>query len=273
MNRLKHVFKWATAQELVPPSVHHGLRAVRGLEEGRSDARETEPVQSVAVEHVRAVLPHVSSVVAAMIESQLLTGMRPGEVCAMRVCDIDTSDDLWVYRPPHHKTRHRGHTREVFLGPRAQQILRPFLSTELQAHVFRPSAAVAERRMRDHAQRKTPLSCGNRPGSNLKRNPQRTPGDCYDVDAYRRAVQRGCERAFPPPRELLARHRSADLRSWRRAHRWHPHQLRHTAATVLRRQYGVEAAQVILGHRTLTAAQVYAERDAAKARAVVSEVG
>jgi integrase len=204
-------------------------------------------VKPVAEEQVRAVLPHVSSVIAAMIELQLVTGMRPGEECAMRVCDIDTSDPVRVYRPPHHKTRHHGHSREVFLGPRAKEILRPFLSTDLQAHVFRPSAAVAERRMRDHARRTTPPSCGNRPGSNVMRNPQRTPGDCYDVDAYRRAIQRGCERAFPPPRELRAPERSAALRAWRRAHRWHPHQLRHTAATILRKQHGLEAAQVSSG--------------------------
>jgi integrase len=227
----------------------------------------------VAEEHVRAVLPHVSSVVAAMIELQLITGMRPGEVCSMRVCDIDTTNRVWVYRPPQHKTLHHGHSREVFVGPRSQQILRPFLSTDLQALVFRPSAAVAERRLRDHARRKTPLSCGNRPGLNPKRRPERVPGDMYDVDAYRRAIARGCERAFPAPAELLAPQHAGDLRAWRRAHRWHPHQLRHTAATNLRRKHGLEAAQVILGHKTLTVTQVYAERNVQAASAIAAEVG
>ena len=29
INRLKHVFKWATQEELIPPSVYHGLQTVR----------------------------------------------------------------------------------------------------------------------------------------------------------------------------------------------------------------------------------------------------
>jgi integrase len=37
-----------------------------------------------------------------MIELQPLTGMRPGEACAMRVRDIDTTDKAWVYRPFQH---------------------------------------------------------------------------------------------------------------------------------------------------------------------------
>jgi len=43
--------------------------------------------------------------------------------------------------------------------------------------------------------------------------------------------------------------------------RWHPHQLRHNAATQLRKEYGLEAAQVILGHKTITVTQVYAEKN------------
>jgi hypothetical protein len=42
--RTSHVvrfFKWAVENELVPPSVHHGLKAVSGLRKGRSGVRET----------------------------------------------------------------------------------------------------------------------------------------------------------------------------------------------------------------------------------------
>ena len=37
--------------------------------------------------------------------------------------------------------------------------------------------------------------------------------------------------------------------------------------------YGLEAAQVILGHRTAAVTQVYAERDVKLAEKVMSEVG
>lgn len=55
--------------------------------------------------------------------------------------------------------------------------------------------------------------------------------------------------------------------------RWHPNQLRHTAATLVRKAYGLEAAQVILGHASADMTQIYAEKNADAARAVIKEIG
>lgn len=109
IGRLKHVFKWAAENELVSSTVHHGLQAVAGLKAGRSDARESTPVRAVPEAHVHTVLPHVSRQVGAMIRLQLITGMRPGEVVAMRGIDLDTTGCIWTYRPERHKTLHLGH--------------------------------------------------------------------------------------------------------------------------------------------------------------------
>jgi site-specific recombinase XerD len=49
--------------------------------------------------------------------------------------------------------------------------------------------------------------------------------------------------------------------------------LRHNAATYLRKEYGLEAAQVILGHKSMSVTEIYAEKDMATARKVMSEVG
>ena len=35
---------------------------------------------------------------------------------------------------------------------------------------------------------------------------------------------------------------------WKKAHRWSPNRLRHSAATAIRQRFGLEAAQVPLGH-------------------------
>ena len=59
----------------------------------------------------------------------------------------------------------------------------------------------------------------------------------------------------------------------RRAHRWNPNQLRHSYATKVRNEHGLEAAQVLLGHARADVTQVYAERDAELARRVAGEVG
>lgn len=104
-----------------------------------------------------------------------------------------------------------------------------------------------------HKNRKTPLSCGNKPGTNCKTNPKRKAREHYSQDSYRRAIRRACEKADIPY--------------------WHPHQLRHNAATQLRAEFGLEAAQLILGHRRADVTQVYAEINRAKALDIAAKVG
>lgn len=277
VGRVKRMFKWAVENEVVPPSLYHALEAVAGLKKDRTPARETDRVLPVPQEHVDAVVAHVSPQVAAMIRLQLLTGMRPGEVCAMRSSDVDTTGRLWLYCPAHHKTQHHGHVRVVFLGPQAQVVLGPFLKPDLRAYIFSPAEAEARRRADLSRTRTTPMSCGNRPGSNRKRRPKRRPTDCYDVATYRRAIARACDRAFPPPADLTngmpEDKAKRKLASWRAEHRWNPNQLRHNAGTNLRRDYGLEAAQVILGHKTLSVTQIYAEKNVEAAKRIMAEVG
>ena len=85
---IRQFFRWASAEELVPPEVYHGLQALAPLRAQRTEAPEPDPVGPVDLDQVEAVLPHVSAEVAAMIRLQLLTGMRPAEVCGMTVGDV-----------------------------------------------------------------------------------------------------------------------------------------------------------------------------------------
>jgi len=120
---IKRVFRWAVSEELVSPMVIHGLDSVDGLKLGHTTAREAEPIKPVDDQYVQAVLPFLTPTVRAMVEVQMLTGMRSGEICRIRTCDIDMSGKVWFYRPDKHKTAHRGHVRAVPLGPRAQEIV------------------------------------------------------------------------------------------------------------------------------------------------------
>jgi integrase len=65
----------------------------------------------------------------------------------------------------------------------------------------------------------------------------------------------------------------SELQVWRETHHWHPHQLRHNAGTRLRKEYGLEAAQVILGHKSLSVTEIYAEKNVAAAQRIMGEVG
>jgi integrase len=267
--RIRRMFKWATENELVPASVFHGLMAVAGLKAGRCEAPESEPVRPVPEEHVFAILPFVSRQVAAMIKLQLLTAMRPGEVCVMRGRDLDTTGKLWLYRPPLHKTAHHGHERVIYLGPQGQALVKDFLRSDINAYIFSPAEAEAERRAAQHAARKTPFSCGNRPGTNRRQRSEQHPGDHYDVSSYRRAIARACTAADRKAHTENSDAKPEDVL----IPTWHPHQLRHTAATNLRKDFGLEAAQVILGHKTLTVTQVYAERNVVAAHTIMAKVG
>ena len=91
VGRVRQMFRWGVENEMIPASLHHGMQAVNGLRKGRSDVQESDPVRPVADAYVNAIQPHVTRQVWAMIQLQRLTGMRPGEVCIMRGCDIDTS--------------------------------------------------------------------------------------------------------------------------------------------------------------------------------------
>ncbi len=289
VGRVRRVFKWAAAEELVPVAVHQALAAVQGLQRGRADVREAAPVEPVPDEVVDATLPFLNRHVRGMVAFQRLTGCRPGEVCAVRMSDIDTTGPVWLYRPRQHKTAWRGKRRTVAVGPKAQEVLRAFATGEPGDFLFSPARAVAEFHAERAAKRKTP-----RYPSHVSRNarvrvsaPRRRPAEVYNVNAYGHAIARACDRAFPPP--VPSRQRDGEsvkawwarltitereaVKEWQAQHSWHPNQLRHTFASRVRRDHGLEAAQVLLGHARADVTQVYAERDEKLAISVAASVG
>ena len=127
IDRVKRAFKWATAEELVPVPVYQALRTLPGLRRRRTDARESVPVKPVDPANVIATLPYLTPHVRAMVELQRLTGMRPGEACGLRLCEVERVGEVWLYRPSQHKTAHHGKTRAIPIGPRAQAVIANFL--------------------------------------------------------------------------------------------------------------------------------------------------
>jgi integrase len=251
VNRIRRAFKWAASLEMIPVSVVQALATVAGLQKGRTSAREPEPVGPVPPGDVERTLPHLSRTVAGLVRLQLLTGMRPGEAIIMRGRDLTEGEATWTYRPASHKTAWRGRSREIVIGPRALEVVREFAKADPGAYLFDPRDSVAEHHARRSAGRKskpTPSEKSRRapvPGSKHGRR--------YSRDSYRNAILRACEKAGVPA--------------------WSPNQLRHSAASAIRSRYGLEAAQVVLGHSKADVTQVYAARDLAKAIEVMVEFG
>ena len=79
VNRIKRMFKWAVERGAgAADGLIMRFKRWAGLRDGRSAAKETEPIKPVPDAYVEAVLPFVAPAVAAMIRLQRLTGYEVG---------------------------------------------------------------------------------------------------------------------------------------------------------------------------------------------------
>ena len=242
---IKRMFRWAVSEQLVDVAVHQALEAVENIRKGRgSRVDESRKIKPAPDEHVDAVLPYVSPQIAAMIQLQRITGMRPDEVTIMRPRDIDRSGEVWLYIPESHKMDYKDIEKVAPLGPKAQEILSEWLDREADCYLFSPrevvEAKLAERRRGGVKRKRTRAK---------KKTPTRQPREHYDDESYCQAVERACKKAGVP--------------------KWTPGQLRHNAATDIRRRYGIEAARLVLGHMSTTTTEIYAEKDLAEAKRIM----
>ena len=251
LGRIKRMFKWAVARELVPASSHHGLIAVENVRKGTTGVGEGEKVRPVDLDRVEKTKPFLSNQIQALIEMQIHTGARAGELLIMRPMDLDRSGEVWIYTPTKHKLEHAGKNRTIPIGPKSQRVIIQFLQRDQDQFIFSPAEAELAR-------------LGVLPTG------AHSPGDHYTIQTYGRAISRACRSAFPFPLCMKLEHRD----EWHRSSRWTPHQLRHTAATMIRAKYGLEAAQLMLGHSSAVITDaVYAERDQSKVIAIARDVG
>jgi len=139
IGRIKRCFRWGVAQELVPVEVHQRLLTATGLRKGKTAARESRPVLPVSDEVIEQTILAINNlIVADIIRIQRLTGCRPGEVVAIRPCDIDreTVKDIWLYYPESHKMEHKERHRCIVVGPKAQAILAKYFFRDTDRRCF-----------------------------------------------------------------------------------------------------------------------------------------
>lgn len=266
ISRIKRMFRWGVSRQYVSPVISQALDTLEGLRRGYTTAKEGKKVKPVDEKYVYRVLDYTTPVVAAMIELQLLTGMRPGELVQLTPGDIDRSGEVWHYYPEKHKNQFRGHERIVSIGPRGQEILKPYLLRAQNAFCFSPAESERQRRILLTLRRKTRQSCGNRVGTNRKDNPQKQPGDCYDSCSYAKAVKAAINACRT---DIETKGGNPDIEM----PKWTLYQLRHTAATKARKAFNYETAGALLGHNKMSATDIYAERNQGLADEAARKIG
>jgi integrase len=251
IHRIRRVFRWGVSEGLIDANVYVALQTVEALKAGRSAARESQPVKAVSEALVLDTLPFLSVVIGDMVRVLMLTGMRCGELCGMKACNLDTTGAVWLFRPDRHKTEHHGHERVIAIGPRAQQIIKKYLKPNVEAYLFSPAESVRAFRAKQRQERKTRVQPSQ--VCRKKAKPKRRPGDRYNAKAISHAIGRACQKHGLAP--------------------WHAHQLRHSVGTAIRRELGIDEARAVLGHSSANTTGIYAELDQGKAVEVARKLG
>ena len=140
VGRIGRMLAWGGggSQELIPVTILHAMKTVKGLRRGRTNAKESQPVLPVSDAHVDAVLPFLTKPLQAMVRFQRLTGCRPEEATLVRPCDINREADVWEYVLESHKTEHHDKQRRIFIGPKCQALLAPWLDRSPRRVLLQP---------------------------------------------------------------------------------------------------------------------------------------
>lgn len=182
--------------------------------------RETPGRGPVTWSTVEATLPHLSPLLQALVRVLWHTGARCGEIRTLATSMIDRSGEVWCADLRRHKNAYRGQRRVLLFGPEAIRALRPWL------RLRQPTAPIFDPR------RVVP--------SSTRRKGRRAARSCYSRHSLAHAIHRACDRAG--------------------IEHFTPGQLRHSRATALVEQFGLDVAQAVLGHARPTTTSHYAKQ-------------
>lgn len=239
VQRVRRVFRWGVEQEAVPLEVLLRLKTVFPLRKGRTKAAEKKEAVPVPLDVLEATLPYLKPRWRAMVEVHLCGAMRAQDVVVLRPVDLDRTTPEWLYTPSEYKTEHLEEDvpRRIWLGPRAQEALAPWLETTAPYEWLFPSKGKGR-----HA--------GMGPGH-------------LTVSGYRALIRAALRRA----------NRERAAKGLEPLPHWYPLQVRRAALTRLKTEVSAEAAQAMGGHRQMSTTDIYTRRMDALAREAARRFG
>jgi integrase len=245
--------RWAYGRGMIARDAWLGTSAIEPLSRAEAGHRDRKkPKRAVTLKEVERVAVHLPRVPAAMLRLQALIGCRPGEVCAIRWCDIDKTPvkvgeiACWTYYVAGAKAEHHGKVTSYAITPRAQQILEQFPPRSPGAFLFSPADTMRELGVVRRQHRKTPSTKQMR---NRDAADGREFADRYDVSTYRQAIQRGISRAN---KAAAAAGKPAEAVT-----PFSPHEVRHGAVTRAAARFGAFAASAFANHSSVQTTEAY----------------
>lgn len=240
IRRVIQLFEWGVPFRFVSVQLVQELRLVPPLKAGRTEARETKPRSAPSQAEIAAVRSCLHEKYRPLFDLLRLTGARPGELLSLTTGMIERCPppEPWRCVLAKHKTSHWGKPRVLFFNATAQAILRPLLSADPSAPLFRFSH------------------------------------DAF-CEAVRQACHTALglpEELRKDPRHLTPEQRIQRAR-WRHEHAWTPYALRHKVATELVDQLSLEAAQHVLGHSAAAMTAEYARTAERQAKEAIKRLG
>ena len=156
IGRIRRVFKYAVECEMIDVGVLNALQTVQPLLAGRTAAVDHPKRHALAQDKIDVVKAKVRPVVRDLIDLQILTGARSGELLGLTTGMIDRTGQTWKAVITDHKTaHHHGRVRMIPFGPKAQLILAKYLQADQGKRLFkmkRPAYGQAITRACDKAE-------------------------------------------------------------------------------------------------------------------------
>jgi len=236
LSYVKQLFRWLVRKEIAAKDAAHALESVPALKYG--EARDNKKRRPVSFEHFIRTVKHATGQVRGMLLLQWLTGARADSVCQARPEQFDTTVTPWIWKP-RHKTESRGHDLELFIGPKCRRVLRKFFAEcGPDEYLFSP-------RRLDRVSHRFRVR--------------------YFTGSYNQSIAKAIGRAN---KKATAKGTGAEP-----IPHWTSHQIRHAKGHSVRADFGLEAAQAVLGHESIKSTQVYSDKQERLARHVAEATG
>ena len=136
VGRIRRIFKNAVENEMIDVSVLNSLQTLAPLLAGRTEAHDNAPRHAVNQDNIETVRELVRPLVRDLINVQLKTGARSGELLMLTTGMIDRTGQVWKAALVDHKCVHHGQRRILHFGPQAQLILEKYLSVDPNKPLF-----------------------------------------------------------------------------------------------------------------------------------------